>query len=50
MASGKDVTVTPNKPLNITDKNRNFNKVTVQGGVISVFTRADVRITDLIIK
>ena len=51
MAAGKNVTVTERNPLNVTDGNRNFNKVTVQqGGTIRVLTLADVRIVELIIK
>jgi hypothetical protein len=51
MAEGKDVTVTQSNPLQVTDGNRTFNKVTVEvGGVIRVQTLADVRIAELIIK
>jgi len=40
-----DVVVTPQKPLNITDDYRTFNKVTIQpGGQVHVQTQADIRI------
>ncbi len=51
MADGKNVTVTPGKPLSVTNDDRNFGKVIVEkGGKINIFTRADVRIAELIVN
>jgi hypothetical protein len=47
----KDVTVTPQNPLYVTDDNRTFGTVTIQpGGQIFIQTTADVRIDTLIKK
>jgi hypothetical protein len=51
MADPKDVDVTPQKPLYITDENRTFNTVTIYpGGQIWVQTVADIRIQTLVKK
>ena len=45
----KDVEVTEENPLNITDDNRTFGTVTiVRGGTVWVKTRADIRIQKLV--
>jgi hypothetical protein len=49
--AAKDVTVTPQNPLYITDSNRTFGTVTIQpGGQIFVQTSADIKIDTLIKK
>ena len=51
MAEPKDVTVTKNNPLNITDDNRDFGTVTIEpGGQIFILTAAQVTIQILIKK
>lgn len=47
--SGKDVTVTPDNPLEITGQGPfDYNKVTIKGGQIYVRTVAEVKMKDLI--
>lgn len=49
--SGKDVIVTPNNPLVITDQGPfDYNKVEIEGGLIKIKTDADVKLKDLIKK
>jgi len=45
---GRDVVVTPQSPLYITDGDRTFNKVTIEpGGQVWVQTTADITIETL---
>jgi hypothetical protein len=45
---GRDVVVTPNNPLYITDGDRTFGKVTIEpGGQVWVQTQADINIETL---
>lgn len=53
MADPPDATVTSDTPLQVTDTNKTFNKVTVEvGGIIMVKAKADplLSITTLIVK
>jgi hypothetical protein len=47
--AARDVVVTPQNPLYVTDADRTFNKVTIQpGGQVHIQTQADVRIETLV--